>query len=381
MKILFIGTDRQFFTEGTEARRRMESYTGLADELHVIVFAKKKLGFKQSVLVKNIILYPTNSRTKLGYLLDAIRIGRRLDDVSLVSVQDPFECALVGMTLALLLHTKLHIQMHIDAFSEYFKEEGVQNRIRSWLARFMLPRASHIRVVSERIKKSVLSQKLNLQCIPDVLPVYVDYSHFEKHVPALSLREKYPRFRPLVLMACRLVPQKDVPTALRAFAQVIKMVPDIGLVIVGEGEERKKMEALTKSLGLKDYVVFEPWQKDMASYLKTADIFLMTSTHEGYQRALGEAAASGTPVVTTDTGPVGSIYKDGDSVLACDVGDDACIAKKLNLLAHDTILREKLVRRAREVAKTAIAPDYPSYLKVYKKTLHLKNKGVRPIKK
>jgi glycosyltransferase involved in cell wall biosynthesis len=170
-------------------------------------------------------------------------------------------------------------------------------------------------------------------------------------------------------MAGRLVPQKDIPTALRAFSIFLKKVPKAGLVVVGEGSELKKLEILVKKLGLEKAVFFEGWQKDMLSYLKTSDIFFMTSTHEGYQRALGEAAAAGVPVVTTETGPVGSVYKDGDSVLSCPVGDVACLAQKLYLLVRDAGLREALVRHAKKVAHHAIAKDYEAYLAQYAKCI------------
>ncbi len=126
---------------------------------------------------------------------------------------------------------------------------------------------------------------------------------------------------------------------------------------------------MAQELSIKDSVMFEPWQKDMVSYYKTADIFIMTSTHEGYQRMLGEALAAGVPVVTTETGPVGSVYLNNDSVLACPVGDSRCLGEALVHLHKDTELKERLVRRGKEVVQTAIAPTYEAYLEEYKKSI------------
>jgi glycosyltransferase involved in cell wall biosynthesis len=369
MKILFVGLDRQVFVQGSEAHTRIQSYTSLAEEVHLIVFTKHSMGFETTQPAPNIFLHPTNSRSKVAYVLDAIRMGRALKGITLVSAQDPFECALAAIPVARTLGARLQIQMHIDAFSPYFKTESPLNRVRRLMARYTLPRADCIRVVSERIKESVLTQRLSLRTKPVVLPVYVDTRRFEHAQRSDVLRTKYPKFETIVLMAGRLVAQKDISTALRAFALVVHELPASGLIIVGEGPDQSQLEALRDSLGLEDTVHFEPWQTDILPYLMSADIFLMTSTHEGYQRALGEAAAAGVPVVTTETGPVGSVYRDQDSVLACAVGDDACIARGLIVLARDPVRRDALAARAREVARDAIATDPASYLAQYRTTL------------
>ncbi len=347
----------------------MVGYASVADEIHVIVFAKRGLGFTQTQIAPNITVYPTNSRTKLHYIFDAVHLGKGVKGITHVSAQDPFECGLASLFVARFHKAAFQVQMHIDAFGKYFKAESLLNPLRSLIARYVLPRADGIRAVSERIKKSVLNQRMRLHCEPKVLPVYVDVSRFETEEATVSLHEKYPHFDPLILTAGRLVPQKDMPTAFKAFAQFVEKEEKSGLVVVGEGPDEDELKELVATLGLDGRVVFEPWQKDASaylSYLKTADIFLMTSTHEGYQRALGEAAASGIPVVTTDTGPVGSVYKDGDSVLVCPVGDVACITEKLHMLASDPVLREKLSTRARRVAHDAIAPDYETYIQHFR---------------
>ncbi len=369
MNILFVGIDRQVFVEGTEAYSRIKSYATIATQVHLIVFTKKSMGFKKMQLAPNVTVYPTQSRTKANYIADAKRMGKELTDIDVVSSQDPFECAFAAIPIARHHDACLQIQMHIDAFSPYFRVESVLNRVRPYMARYTLPKADCIRPVSERIKESVAKQHLKLKKEPTVLPVYVDVSRYESEEPTESLRDKYPQYKTLVLMAGRLVPQKDIPTALRAFERVHAEHPDAGLIMVGEGPDEEALKAHVAERGLEDCVQFEGWQKDMLSYMKTCDIFLMTSTHEGYQRALGEAAAAGVPVVTTEIGPVGSLYKDRDTVLSCPVGDDACIAGSLGELIENEKLRAALVKRARKLARTAIAPNYEEFLQVYKKLL------------
>ncbi len=369
MRILFLGLDRQVFVEGSEARERMRRYTALGDEVHLIMFTLRAMSHVETKLADNVFVHPTRSRSRACYIPDAVRLGKTFGHIDLVSSQDPFECAIASILLARHHQASLQVQMHIDPFNPYFKRESLLNRFRPFLARHTLPYADCIRPVSERIKQSVAREGVRVRRTPVVLPVYVDVTRFKTGSATVDLHTRYPQHPHLVLMAGRLVPQKDIPTALRAFQTVHTKLPDAGLVIVGEGPDAQALHAEVARLGLDGCVHFEPWQNDMLSYLKTADVFLMTSTHEGYQRALGEAAAAGAPVVTTDTGPVGSIYRDRDTVLACPVGDAACIAERVTELLTKPVLREELTQRAREVSETAIAPNYDDYLATYRAQL------------
>lgn len=366
MKVLFVGLDRQLFQEGTEACTRMTAYGDIFDEVHSIVYTKKQMGLQPKRLAKNVFLHPTNSWTKFNYIPDAINVGVGFSGVHVVSSQDPFESGLAAVPIARRLSVPLQIQMHIDPFNPYFKKETYLARLRPYMARYTLSKADCIRPVSERIKASVIAQKLKLRSEPEVLPVYVDVSRYEEEQPIESLREKYPQFATIVLMAGRLHPQKDIQTALRAFRVVVRAEAKTGLIIVGEGSEEEQLKKQVIDMGLASNVLFEGWKTDMLSFMKTCDVFLMTSTHEGYQRALGEAAAAGVPVVTTETGPVGSVYLDRDTVLACPVGDDACVARCLIELVRSENLRAELVVRAQKLARTAIAPSYKEYLQMYK---------------
>ena len=96
MKVVMISTDRKAFEEGSEVRRRFELYGSLVEELHIIVFAKKKLGFEKEQITQNTFLYPTNSSNVLRYMSDAQKIGKAIKDVDLVTTQDPFETGIVG---------------------------------------------------------------------------------------------------------------------------------------------------------------------------------------------------------------------------------------------------------------------------------------------
>lgn len=109
----------------------------------------------------------------------------------------------------------------------------------------------------------------------------------------------------------RLHPAKDQGTLLRAFHQVHRALPGTALVLVGEGAERPRLEALAGELGLRHAVRLLGDRGDVPQLLQAMDLFLLSSATEGYSVALLEACAAGLPIVATRVGGNGEIVADG----------------------------------------------------------------------
>ena len=117
---------------------------------------------------------------------------------------------------------------------------------------------------------------------------------------------------PVVLAAGRLVPVKDYPTLLEAFANVVLKVRLARLVVLGEGPERAALRLLVEDLGIEDAVDFPGFVSNPYSYMSRAKLFALSSLYEGSPNVLVQAMACGTPVVSTDcpSGPR-EILRDG----------------------------------------------------------------------
>lgn len=366
MKVLMISRDAGILQEGSDAQKRMMEYGALADELHIIVFAMRdfKISSFKFQVSRNVWVYPTNSRNKWFYIYDAYIVAKRIIQIpsskfqdSLITVQDPFETGIVGWLVARKYRVPLQLQIHTDPFSPYFARESVLNKIRVWIAKFLIPRASHIRVVSERVKHSVISSfKFQVSRV-SVLPIFVDVQKIKNAPIKTDLRTKYPQFDCIALMASRFTKEKNIPMAIDAMAEVAKKHPKAGLVIVGSGPEEEKLK--TKSYKLKTNVVFEPWTDDLASYYKTADIFVLTSNYEGYGRTVIEAEAVGCPVIMTDVGIAGEVITHGENGLIVPVGDARAFADTLiSVIEKKAMLRAGLSQQ----------PTKEEFLVAYKKT-------------
>ncbi|HOG37381.1 MAG TPA: glycosyltransferase [Candidatus Woesebacteria bacterium] len=365
-----ISTDRKIFEETSAVRARMAEYASLFEKLEIVVFAQKSEGFSIVQIAPNCRIYSTNSLTPLFYIWDALKQGRKILKGEIpagwvITCQDPFETGLVGWWLTREFCIKLNLQVHTDVFNPFFITESIKNRIRAWLAKKLLPKADSIRVVSERIKKSITN--LNLKTEPIVLPIFTS-SRPNLLATKDDLHKKYPQFDFIILMASRLTQEKNFSLALRSLRQVTKKKPKLGLVIVGNGPERKKIEAEIMHLGLQNNVTLEKWNDNLSDYYQTADLFLLTSNYEGYGRTLIEAAEVGCPILTTDVGIVGEILND-DNSLICHVGDEDCLAKKIIWAAANQSELKKCAQELLSELPQKVIFNQGEYLKKYRDSM------------
>ena len=330
-----ISTDRKIFDRNSAVHARMIEYSREFEEMIIVIFSRREQGLKAFENGK-IRVYPTSSTSRLFYIKDAIRISRGVlgkDNLSearadqgeafdasqwLITTQDPFETGLAGLTLKKRYGISLLTQIHTDLYSPYFCKFSFLNRIRLLIANIVIPQSDTVRVVSERIRKDVIARFSAFAGSASqvvVRPIAVNTEAIKNAPVITSLREKNPAFRKIVIMASRLEPEKNIFFALKAWREVIKSLPDAGLVIIGEGSQQAAISRYIAEHFKGGHVVMLPWQSDMASMYKTSDLFLNTSYYEGYGMTLVEAKAAGLQTISTDVGVAPEI---GATIIAHD---------------------------------------------------------------
>jgi len=127
----------------------------------------------------------------------------------------------------------------------------------------------------------------------------------------------------------RLAPEKDFETLLRAF-DAFRGDSDVRLVILGEGPERPTLEDLASELGIEDSVDLHGFVDNPYTFMRNADLFVLSSQLEGMPNVLVEALALGTPVVATDcpSGPR-ELLDGGHGGELVPVGDDTAMAEAI----------------------------------------------------
>ena len=151
---------------------------------------------------------------------------------------------------------------------------------------------------------------------------------------------------PVVAAAGRLAGVKNYPLLLDAIAELSSETP-VHAWILGDGAERAGLEQHVAQRGLERLVRFLGFQQNPWRFIARADVFVLTSTYEGFGNVLIEAMACGTPVVATRSPGTVEIIEHGANGLLVDHEPHA-VARAIATLMADRPLRDRLVARARE---------------------------------
>jgi len=153
----------------------------------------------------------------------------------------------------------------------------------------------------------------------------------------------------VVTFVGRLVPAKGLDWLLDVWAEVVRREPRGRLLIVGDGPERRALEANMRALGIEHAVTFVGHQEDVYRFLAVTDVFVLPSRKEGVSNALLEAMSQGLPVIAADDELGGNreVVRDGVDGYLVGLGDSVRFAEALLRLLSDPKLRRDVGRRAR----------------------------------
>ncbi len=143
---------------------------------------------------------------------------------------------------------------------------------------------------------------------------------------------------------------KGHKTILEAAPQVIKEIPNVKFLFVGEGYLRNRLEKQVRKMGLSNKVIFTGFRTDIPEITATFDLALLVSLFEGMGRVLLEAMVLGKPVVATKVGGIVDVVRDGETGILVPPGDADALAKAIVTILKD----EKLARRMGEAGKKRI---------------------------
>lgn len=150
----------------------------------------------------------------------------------------------------------------------------------------------------------------------------------------------------IVVHVGRFHEQKNHAGLLKAFAGV--GLPDVHLVIVGDGPLRPAMEALARDLKIAQNIRFLGTRDDVGRILAASDVFFFPSLHEGFGLAALEAGAAGLPVVGSDVPGLNEAVIHGTTGLLFPLDDMAAMTGALRNLLRDSEARDRLGRAGRE---------------------------------
>lgn len=157
---------------------------------------------------------------------------------------------------------------------------------------------------------------------------------------------------PLVVSVGRLMPSKKFDELIRVMIEVRRSVPDVELVIVGDGYERPELDEQIRAAGAESWIRLagKVSDEELLSLYRRAWLVASASIAEGWGMTLTEAAACGTPSVATDiAGHRDSVAADLSGLLA---GDSRALGSSIAAVLSDPALRARLSSGALEHAAT-----------------------------
>lgn len=185
------------------------------------------------------------------------------------------------------------------AIREAVTLENHTGTVRRRAMRWLYPRADAVialtAVMADQLIRDLAVPPGKIHCIPN--PVDAERIRARGREPLAHPWLDDPNLK-VVISAGRLIPQKDYATLLRAFALLPPAMPT-RLIIVGEGPERPRLEALATELGIDTRIHLPGFDANPWRWMARADLFVLSSLWEGHPNALLEALALGLPAVTT----------------------------------------------------------------------------------
>ncbi len=203
-----------------------------------------------------------------------------------------------------------------------------------------------------------LSQQLLSDCkrigVPTSKTLYIQNGVDLSEVEEYKIPERMPDAEKRIGFVGQMIRRKNIFDLLDVFNALYAKHPGTRLILLGDGPQRKELEAYSKTLTSQSNIEFLGFRKDRLALLKSFDLFAMTSTLEGIPRCLMEAAAAQVPIAAYDIPGVDQLISHDKTGLLAPLGD------KQQLLAHwETLLfKPETASRLSEQAKSYVYEHY-----------------------
>jgi len=146
----------------------------------------------------------------------------------------------------------------------------------------------------------------------------------------------------VVGIVARLSAVKDHATLLRAIASLVPTIPTLHCVLVGDGPERGRIDALARELGIADRVHLAGERPQLPNLHGLFDVSVLCSTSEAFPNSVLEAMAASRPVVATAVGGTPDAVRDEETGLLVPPSDPSRLAGAISRLFEDPSLRAEL---------------------------------------
>ncbi len=253
-----------------------------------------------------------------------------------------------------------------EHWTGYFPEDGrYKGFVMKMLARKAVKSASAVITVSNDLKNQML--KLGLNNDYHVISNVVDTDVFT--TPANKAQTEKIKF---IHVSALDDAQKNVSGILNVFQRVHAAFPNTELTIVGNGDDRERLEGLSKSLKLTDCVHFvgPKVQHELVSLLQNANAFVLFSNYETQAIVLLEALCCGVPVIATKAGGISEYVNSNNGILIDVKNEEQLYTAMTSIVTERDRFNNPISIRASVIDKVNAKSIANQFMAIYNKVLN-----------
>lgn len=184
-----------------------------------------------------------------------------------------------------------------------------------------------------------------------VIPNGIDGKKYQVAIDKSKKRKALgiPHEGPVIGLGVRIAEQKGITYLLKAMPAILKQLPDLSLVIAGDGSLIKELNQEARNLSISDHVFFVGPRLDMPELLKFFDLYVLPSLWEGLPMVLLEAMAAGCAIVATDVGGNSQAIRNGYNGTLVESKNPQKLADAVITLLKSPDIRKTYIRNASQV--------------------------------
>ncbi len=376
-RVLIFTKDQSILDEDSVSFRRISGLKDVFHEVHIVILSKKTNEESSEVIrpSKNIWLYQTHSTSWWKMSRNAYRLaekqmlfngGFRAD---VIISEDSFESGLAGWFLSKKYKCPIQLHIYDDFYDETYLDTTDHPLIYEWSTEYLLKRIKSVRTQTELQKQAVIEKNKKLEEHTEVLPNYYNLEAWRDIEPSFDLKDRYPQYKFIMVHISLMRRSSNSIELLTGSARMLSQYKTVGLIIVGNGPLRTKLEKQAIDLGIEKQVQFEPMSEEIVSYLKSAHLLLHLSENSAEDETILAAASVKLPIVALESGLAGQLFVDDESAQLCKSTEFDSVSGAVNRYLNENRERKTFALRAYEIVFEKISQDYDAYLEAYKNSI------------
>lgn len=298
------------------------------------------------------------------FFLRAYKVSKKFD-IQIIHAHWWVPSGLIGCFVSYLLNKPLLITMHGTDVRIITK-----SKLSSFLARIVFRKASYITVVSDFLKKKLVS----LLDLPKEKVLVIPMPVNTEKIKAFPVEEN--KDRKVILCVARYTKQKKLDVLLEALSLLKDWNMDFEAILIGEGPEKDELLRRIEALSMGERIKLPGFmsQEELNKYYNLSDVVVLPSMDEGFGLVLVEAGLCKKPVIGARSGGITDIIEDGVSGFLVPPEDKLALAEALKRILSDNKLATRLGQNAYEQAWKKFSPQAITerFSTIYEKLLYEK---------